>query len=114
MIFDKKAVNDRFSGDEEFITEIVEVYLQDFTVQMSNLEKALHNNDSESLRKIGHALKGASQNIGAAVLADNANQIEEAGVSNQLENVPQLLIKLKKNIHDFNLIISASSLKIAT
>jgi PAS domain S-box-containing protein len=65
------------TGDPDFLTELIDLYLRESTKQMESLRKAIVDNDFSNLRRMAHNLKGASGNLGAMVLMGYCNELEE-------------------------------------
>ena len=95
MIFDREALMARLSDDEELVSEVVEVYLEDTPHQIETLRNAHAEGDADKIVRQGHTIKGASSNISALRMRQIALAIEQAGKSGELEKVPELLASLE-------------------
>ncbi|MES2262242.1 MAG: EAL domain-containing protein [Pseudomonadota bacterium] len=73
----------------------VSPFLEDSPVYLSELEQAVHDGDCETARARAHALKGSSGNLGANVLAQLAQRIEELAIARRLNQVAPLLPGLR-------------------
>jgi histidine phosphotransfer protein HptB len=71
-------------GDEEFLRELVTIYLADTPKQLAQLDEALARQDAAQLVRSAHTIKGSSGNFGARELAQVAHQIESHGKSGNL------------------------------
>jgi len=85
-------------GDEEFIKEIIPVYLNDNKEWFDKLSDAVKSGDSNGIKFYAHAIKGAGRNFGAKRLSDIAYQLECAGRENGLEKAESLLDRLKAEL----------------
>lgn len=56
--------------------EIIDIYLTDTEARISHLENGFQDISQSDLVKCAHAIKGSSNNIGAASLAGSCDQLE--------------------------------------
>lgn len=68
---------------EEFLVELIDVYLGDTPVRLAQLRQALEGGDTETVTREAHTLKSSSANVGAMTLAAVARQVELAGRNNE-------------------------------
>ncbi|MBN2527724.1 MAG: Hpt domain-containing protein [Deltaproteobacteria bacterium] len=99
-IFDKEALMSRLCDDEDLVSEVVEVYLEDTPHQIESLRDAHQNGDQDRIVRQGHTIKGASSNISAMRMQQTAYEIEEAGKSGDLGKVSELLGTLEEHFHE--------------
>jgi PAS domain S-box-containing protein len=71
--------------EASLLNQIFESFLGDGKAHISTLRGALHQDDSETLRKAAHTLKGAGANIGARRLADIAQELQALGEAGTVE-----------------------------
>ena len=71
------------SGDE-FLRELVDIYLQDTPERLVELERALARQDAPTVSRAAHTIKGSSSNFGAQELARLAQAIELSGKASDL------------------------------
>ena len=64
---------------EDFLVELIDVYLDDAPARMEQLQRAVDGGDAEAISREAHTLKSSSANVGAMTLAAMAQQIELAG-----------------------------------
>ncbi|WP_158548757.1 Hpt domain-containing protein [Parvularcula marina] len=64
------------------------------------LNAALAADDKPGLIRIGHTLKGSSANIGAALMADRAKEIELAAKEGELERARDGIARFLSDIAD--------------
>jgi HPt (histidine-containing phosphotransfer) domain-containing protein len=87
-IIDPKALNDLLEtvgGDQAFLAELIDAYLEDSPNQLSTIESALASGRVEELRRAAHSLKSNSANFGAQNLADLCKDLEESARRNELD-----------------------------
>nr|WP_229489606.1 EAL domain-containing protein [Pseudoduganella namucuonensis] len=73
----------------------VSPFLEDSPVYLSELEQAVQAGDCETARARSHALKGSSGNLGATMLAQLAQKIEELAINRRLDQIAPLLPGLR-------------------
>lgn len=69
---------------------ILEAYWQSTEELTALLKSAIDDADRDECAKAGHALKGSSANLGAALLAERAREIEDAARNGDIETARQL------------------------
>ena len=87
-------LKDLSNGDDSFLKEIVDIYLNQAPGLINDIRTNAFTNNSDSLSKSAHTLKGASLNVGAFKFADICNKIEIAGKENNLQNIDNLISEM--------------------
>ena len=64
-------------GRPDFVTELIDLFLDDTTSRLKGLRAAVSKNDGDEIRRVAHLLRGSSGNIGAGLLATLYNELEE-------------------------------------
>jgi two-component system sensor histidine kinase/response regulator len=64
-------------GGPDFVTELIDLFLDDTTSQLKGLRTAVSKNDRDEIRRVAHLLKGSSGNIGAGPIAKLYEELEE-------------------------------------
>ena len=93
---DIDSVLERIGGDESFLQELLDIYIEDFMDKYPQLEQAITEGDFNSIREIGHSLKGASGNLSLTGLQETAYGIELSGKEENIEQAKLLLARLKE------------------
>jgi signal transduction histidine kinase/DNA-binding response OmpR family regulator len=75
-VIDKEAVLKRLGGDEELYQELLHLFLEHAPRQITQLKEAVEAGDVALSERMAHSLKGASANIGAVTLQQEAAQAE--------------------------------------
>lgn len=78
-IIDIKAVLERIGGDKDFLTELINIYCEDFQGSYTALIRALEERDFTAIQELGHSLKGSAANLSLSQLNQKAYQVENAG-----------------------------------
>jgi HPt (histidine-containing phosphotransfer) domain-containing protein len=66
-------------GDEEFIVDLVETYVEEGAVNLDEMVAAAAASDPAAIVRPAHTLKSSSASLGAMRLSAIARAIEEAG-----------------------------------
>ena len=83
-------------GDEdEFLREIVQIFLTDTPQRITELEQSLTARDVPKFARAAHSVKGSSANLGAMALRSVAEKLEHHSRQAGLDGAPLLLIELK-------------------
>lgn len=70
---------------------LIDTFLSDSEERLEALREGVSALDADAVRRAAHSFKGSSSNIGAPQLAEICFKMEEAGRTNQLDNLPRLL-----------------------
>jgi HPt (histidine-containing phosphotransfer) domain-containing protein len=71
--------------DTDFVKEIIDDYLNKMPGQFAELENAVGKDDQESTKFIAHKMKSSFHFVGAQILVELAQQIENAETDTHLE-----------------------------
>ena len=80
---DMERINDATGGDEEFLRDLVEIFLEDTEVRVQEIKDAIAQADLLELKKCAHKLKGSSANMGAIAMWKLAEKLELYGEQNE-------------------------------
>lgn len=85
-IIDERVIDNlrELTDDKDFISSLFEAYIRDARMRLVGLTKAINGKDYDQVHKTAHAMKGASQNIGAQKMSELCWHLE-----NQPEDMPQ-------------------------
>ncbi len=82
-------------GDQELLTELADLFLEDVPPRLEALREAIEGGDAASVGRAAHALKGSSANMGALRMSTICAELEDAGHSGELEHALVLLGRLE-------------------
>lgn len=83
-------------GDnDEFLREILGIYLEDTPNRIAELEQSLAAGDTARFTRAAHSVKGSSANVGAMVVRAVAEKLEQQSHKDGLGNVAGLVSELK-------------------
>ncbi|MDQ3069983.1 MAG: ATP-binding protein [Acidobacteriota bacterium] len=81
---DHDALMRRLGGDAELLTDVVQLFLAECPVRLSEIRDAVAAGDRDQIRFTAHALKGAAGNLSATALAAAAGALEQLGVDGDI------------------------------
>jgi two-component system sensor histidine kinase/response regulator len=106
--FDRQAVVSRFDGDEEFASEVINLYLGDSPRMMKEIQQAVAQLDAVRLKRAAHALKGSLGYLNASSALDAALQLELLGEEGDLTDAVLCLQTLEAEIDRLTRAIQAA------
>lgn len=104
-VFDRDSLLGRMGGDEEFVKEVVDIFLIDAPLQMSAIKASIEKKDIEGIRTSAHTLKGASANVDALTMRDLCFNLESAARQGAVENVESMLKSLEQEFEKFRKLV---------
>ncbi len=97
-----KAIEE-FDGDEAFLQTVIDGFIEHSGKQLERIGEAIAIENSETVRKEAHAIKGGAGNLMAVPLAEAARQLEELATEAKLplleESFNQVKIELNRFIN---------------
>ncbi len=94
-------------GDEGFVREIIELFLEDAVKRMNDLDATLAAGRGAEFTRAAHSIKGACANFGATDLAKLCAQIEAMGREGRMAETAPLLPKLRREFDRVRLALEA-------
>jgi len=64
-------------GGDDFLREIIGIFLEDTPLRVTELEDALRAGDTPKFARAAHSIKGSSSNVGALLLRSEAEAVEK-------------------------------------
>ncbi len=95
-IIDLPTVLERIGGDEIFLQELIQIFIEEYNLKLARLEKAVEENDFQSIQEIAHNLKGSSANLSLPELQKTAYALETCGRQADKQGCQQNLVRLKR------------------
>ncbi len=80
------------------LPKLLRTYLDQLPTQLHDLRQAVDQRDASTISTIAHALKSASYAIGARLVGEACGVLETAARTNQLDNVPRMLLTLHEEV----------------
>jgi HPt (histidine-containing phosphotransfer) domain-containing protein len=88
--------NLRDIGGDEFLAELVDVFLADAPALIASLRSSLERRDTEELRRAAHALKSNGATLGAATFAELCHTVEQQAKEGRLEGISKLVDRIER------------------
>jgi CheY-like chemotaxis protein len=92
----KCALNELAEDDRDFADELIKAYIFDTTRRLGALAPALERNNLETIKNLGHSIKGSSAALGAVIIASLGKKLENMAQSGSLQNTDVLLKKMNQ------------------
>jgi len=84
------------SGAPNMLSKVIGLYLEQSSLGMERLRTGINSADLEEVRKVAHALKSSSANVGALVLAEQLRVLEVETSRGELNHGPEQLKKIEQ------------------
>jgi HPt (histidine-containing phosphotransfer) domain-containing protein len=98
LVIDPQAIENLRAldpGNDEFLREIVGIFLDDTPRRITELEESLAAKDTAKFTRAAHSIKGSSANLGAMALRALAENLEHESRKTGLEGVGPQVAALK-------------------
>lgn len=89
--------------DNEFLKEMIVLYLKETPPIVENIKKGLDSSDKELFTRASHTLKSSSANIGAMRLSEMSKELEMMGKNSSFENARELIALTKQEFQQAKL-----------
>ena len=89
----------RLDGDLALLSELTEVYREDYPLQLQLARQALSIGDEEGLKRAAHSLKGSLGNLAANNACGMAASLEELARRNELKFAGAKLDQLEPELN---------------
>ena len=112
MIYNLDKINEMADGDEEFISSVISVFLEEVPLDLEGLEKALEEENFEQVYQLAHKIKPNVDLLGMEQTRAIALEIETLGKNKaSIDDMKKVFPILKTDIsqvvselkNDFNL-----------
>ena len=99
MIYSLDKINEMAEGDEDFVTSVVSVFLEEVPVDLDGLEKAIAERDYENVYKLAHKIKPNVDILGMEQTRARALEIETMGKNTaSIDEIEEKFPMLKKDV----------------
>lgn len=100
LLWDHDGALERLGGKETLLEKIVESFVNDAPIMMSNLEESVRALNLEAAQLHAHSLKGSSANIGAVALAEISKLLEHAAKEGNLTRIKEKISECEQILGD--------------
>lgn len=97
-IINRDELRERLDNDMELFIELVEIFVNDSAKLLNNIDEAIKKEDSSSVGKTAHTLKGAVSNFSAIKAYESALELEKIGKNGEIDKAPVTFETLKKEV----------------
>jgi HPt (histidine-containing phosphotransfer) domain-containing protein len=80
---------------EDFLSELISIYLREDTKLLESIEKAAGQQDMDAGSMAAHRLRGSSYSLGVNTIGDLCREIENAFDDQQIDLLEPLINRLK-------------------
>src|SRR5580658_532494 len=89
---------ERVGGDRALLSELLELFRNDYPTQIQAVREALGRADSRGVEQAAHSLKGTLANLSATVAYRLASELEDMGRSGHLAKANSGLTELEQEL----------------
>ncbi len=82
-------------GEAGVLREVIGIYIEEAPGHLANLRQGLARNDTTEIARVAHAMKSASQNVGASQLGEACRQLEHASRDEDLHTAAALVATIE-------------------
>ncbi|KPA12752.1 multi-sensor hybrid histidine kinase [Candidatus Magnetomorum sp. HK-1] len=101
-IYDRKALLDRLDGDEDLCKDIINDFFNDIPDLSEALRTGIKQNNQDIISSIAFTIKEGASDIASEPLMEICDQIETAGLANDMEKANDLLNTFQDLMNDFS------------
>ncbi len=91
LIIDLDNMRQLAGGDDAFLVELIQTFLEEAPQLMDRMKTAVAENDAAGLRLAAHSLKSNAADFGAMPLTDQCQKLENMGKAEQFAGATELL-----------------------
>jgi PAS domain S-box-containing protein len=95
-LYDERSMLERMDNDHDFVRTILDESAKELPKYLDELRELCKGNDSASIRRQAHTIKGMAANICTELLREISFRIETAAKDNDLESARTLLPELEQ------------------
>jgi CheY-like chemotaxis protein/anti-sigma regulatory factor (Ser/Thr protein kinase) len=96
LTFDRLGALDSVGGDEQLLTELAEVFLQEAPQLLEQIEHAMRQRNAKQLQRAAHTLKGAASAFRAVAVGEFSHRLEVFGANNDLSEAERVFRQLQQ------------------
>jgi HPt (histidine-containing phosphotransfer) domain-containing protein len=85
-LVDRQSLLTHLDGDRDLLQKLVSLFLADAPKKLDAMRLAVESNDTESLSKLAHTMKGAVSNFSSEAVTDTALRLETAARQGNLSS----------------------------
>ena len=94
-LFDPAQMLRNIGGDQDLLTQLIDLFLERQADIMTSIRQALSEGDAVTVERVAHTLKGTAANLCAPEVALAAGQLEAVGRLGALHDAPPVYAHLE-------------------
>lgn len=110
ILLDRKRALEHVQGDEEFLNEIYQIFLEEIPGRVEQFQEALRGGDIDAVIGLAHSLKGVSLTIGAISCHKTAERLEMAARDGDEKRVREIFEDINVILGELESTLSAMEL----
>jgi CheY-like chemotaxis protein len=108
-VFDRDDLVRRIGCDEDVLEEILQGFIDDYSVNLEKLQQALSDRNSDTTQRLVHLMKGAAANMSANPLRELFSRLESVLQKGEISHAAVLLHQIQKEFDDFKAFVSKAA-----
>ncbi len=97
-VFDPASALERVAGSRETLSEVVEIFLDQWPTLRGALREACERGNTQEMAQLAHRLKGGASTLSAVRLARRAKACEQRWLSGETDGVDEELERLDRDL----------------
>jgi HPt (histidine-containing phosphotransfer) domain-containing protein len=103
--FDLDGALERLGGDEGFLAEVGQLFVECSPAMVNDIRAALARSDAVAAQRAAHTLKGSVSNFGALALVECLQKLEAAALAQDFKTAGELQRAAETGVHDLTQIL---------
>ena len=99
LLFNKKNTLEQTGGDSNLIKEVSEIFINESTETLENIEKAINEKDFKAIERFSHFIKGRLAFFGHEGVDKSAAKLENIGRNKKIENTKKIYSELLNTVN---------------
>lgn len=100
-VFDREDLMRRIGCDEDILEEILQGFIEDYSVHLEKLQQALTDRNSDITQRLVHLMKGAAANMSANPLRELVSRMEALLLTGENGRAAALLQQIRREFDEF-------------
>jgi len=96
--WDHARMVEQLGGDEELLHKVIEIFVKEGPEKLARLRHAISQQDSDTVAKEAHSLKGELGYLGVSAVSQKARALEEMGRTRDLTGAAKTLAALEQEV----------------
>ncbi len=96
--FDRQAALEGLGGDIKLLGEVIGLFLEDCPRLLGEMDRAIRDADSASLKRLAHTVRGVASNFATPAVVEAARTLEIQGKAEEWRSIPETFQELRSAI----------------